>query len=135
MSRITIRNSLAAAILAAAVPAGCGKEYARKNMPADAKQAAEVRSMIEALRRAGESRLDEVMRQQAAGGLSERQREALAATLRQIVLADKVELKTLDRFGDDVYRASLQLTFRDSSSDLVALLVETGGALRWAGPN
>jgi len=135
MYRITIRNRFAAAILSAVVLAGCGKEYPRQNVPADAKQAAEVRSMIEALRQAGEARLDESMRQQAAAGLDERQREALAAMLKQIILAEKVELTNLDQFGRKVYRASLQLTFESASNDLVALLVQADGALRWAGPN
>jgi hypothetical protein len=91
--------------------------------------------MLVALRSAGPAGLEEVIKQQAAGGLTDRQATALRATLEQLAKAQAVELEEMDRFGDDVYRAALGVTSGKSSRTVYMLLVVSDGWLRWAGKN
>ncbi len=136
MYRTTIRNSVFfAALVGGLVATGCSKEYEQDRIDGDSPRAAEVRSMIASLREGGTDGVDEHVRRFGASDLTDAQTAALRATLREIVNAEAAELERLDRFGDDVYRASLRLTSGRQTRALLVLLVETDGALRWAGRN
>ena len=136
MYRTTIRNSVFfAALMGGLVAAGCSKEYEQNRIDGDSPRAAEVRSMIASLREGGTDGVEDHLRRYAASDLTDARTAALRATLREIVNAEAAELERLDRFGDDVYRASLRLTSGGRARTLLVLLVETDGALRWAGRN
>ena len=136
MHRTTIRNSvLWAALAAGLVAAGCSGEYKQDRLDADSRRAAEVRSLVASLREGGTDGIEGHLRRHASGGLTDVQTLALRATLAEIVNAEAVELARIDRFGDDIYRASLKLTSGGQIRTFTVLLVETGGALRWAGRN
>jgi len=122
-------------LAAMAFSTGCRKEYARDRLGADSGPAGEVRGMIDALRGAGQGRLDEMMQRQAADGLNSNQRAALRAALDGLIAADKVELLQVDRFGDEVYRASLLLSSTDKTTTVYLLLVMKDARLLWAGPS
>lgn len=91
--------------------------------------------MIASLREGGTDGLEEHLRQYAVSDLTDARTAALRATLMEIVNAEAAELARLDRFGDDVYRASMRLTSGVRTRTFPVLLVETDGALRWAGRN
>lgn len=136
MPRITISSEVAVLVAAGLLMvAGCRKEYGQEKLGPDSPVGRKVRAMIDAARRAGESKLDHTAARQVADKLTSVQSASAAAMLRDIVLAAKVELRKLDRFGENVYRASLRLTLPDEVKTVHALLVETDGELRWAGPN
>ena len=59
----------------------------------------------------------------------------LRATLAEIIEAEKVELHHLDRFGQNVCRARLDLTEDGQQREVFILLIENNDNLRWAGRN
>ncbi|MCD4699822.1 MAG: hypothetical protein K8R91_04535 [Phycisphaerae bacterium] len=136
MSRITIRNKILHGLVAVVIfAAGCSGDYKQKQLGDDSPQAVQVRAMIASLRQAGLERLDETMRQQVAEGLNRRQKAGLRAMLTEIILVEKVKLHSLDRFGQSVCRATLELSEGGQQSKVFVLLVENQGNLRWAGRN
>lgn len=126
---------MAAVGLLAFCLAGCGKDYEQKKLGKDSAQGQQVRAMVQALRDGGEKGLAGVMAQQAAGGLSDSQIQALRASLMELLRAGSVELERIDRFGPEVYRATLVLSTGGASRSAAFLLVEKDGQLRWAGRN
>jgi len=91
--------------------------------------------MIEALRDADPAERGERIDGQLAADLTDRQRQAARAALERIASADAAAVERLDAFGERVYRAAIALTQGPDEATLTMLLVETGGQLRWAGPN
>ena len=91
--------------------------------------------MLETLRRDGAANLDRSMSEQGVAGLDEGFASALRATLKELIDADTARLQDLDRFGENVYRATFLLTSGRQSRQVFILLVEKDGALRWAGRN
>lgn len=134
MFRTMIRNS-AVWVLAAGLLGGCAGEYERRDLGPDSPQGRQVRKMIDALRQAGDA-FDAEAARQSADGLTESQAAGLKYLLRQIAQAERVELASLDRFGERVYRAALDLAGPQGPRKLHVLLVEVAdGQLRWAGAN
>lgn len=136
MSRTTTRNKiLCSLIVTASLVAGCSEDYEQKQLGDDSPRAVQVRAMIASLRQAGLEKLDETMRQQSASELDRRQRAGLRATLAEIIAADDVKLNSLDRFGQSVFRATLEVSEGGQQSNVFILLIESEGNLRWAGRN
>jgi len=116
--------------------AGCSDEYGHEQVGGDSPEAVRVNQMLRDLREAGEAGLDGILARDGAGGLDANQTTALRATLRTLVEADKVELERLDRFGENVLRASFGLTADGKTTELYVLLVVTEDeTFRWAGRN
>lgn len=136
MSLTTISKVILAAMLPVVLACpGCTKKYARRPVEKDSPRAQEVLAMVAALHSAGPAELEGVIRQQAAGGLTELQAQSLCAALVLLSNAKAVELEDLDRFGEDVYRAALRVTTGGSSRMVCMLLVVSDGRLLWAGKN
>jgi hypothetical protein len=136
MSRTTISKTIVAATLAIVLACpGCSKKYFRRPVEKDSPRAQEVRAMLGALRSAGPAGLEEVIRQQAAGGMTELQAQSLRGALVSLAEAEAVELEDMDRFGEDVYRAAFRVTAGGSSQSVCMLLVWADGRLHWAGRN
>ena len=84
--------------------------------------------MAAAVRSAGPERLDQLLQQQGAGGLTSLQSKSLRAALLQIARSEEVELEDLSQFGDSVYRTSLRIrTPGGTSATLCMLLVRAMG--------
>ena len=136
MFRITISSSiLLLALSACLLPGGCDKQYAQRKLDAQSSQWQEVSTLIDDLREGGQARIDALVSQSSAEGTDEGRAAALRAMLTQIAQADSAALTKLDRFGDQVYRASLTLSSPEHGTTLYVLLVEKDGRLQWAGPN
>lgn len=116
--------------------AGCGKdEYVRRDLDLQSKQAVEVRTLITALRAASASEVETQIAEHSASDLTADQIQALAAWLEQIRSAEGAELIAIDRFGDQVYRITIELQHDGAARPSYGLLVEVDGELKWAGPN
>ena len=136
MSLITIRNSLlvAAVITLSSFP-GCSKQYERERLDNQSQRMEEFRAMLASLRSSDGEALKHCIERQMAGQLTDRQKQALEATLGEIAAAEQVHIRHLDRFGEKVYRASLELVTGRERRTVPVLLVEADGELRWAGRN
>ncbi len=138
MTRITINNTVLPAALALAVLAmfGCSEQYAPSRLGADSPEAKQVVTLIAELRQAGPDAIDQTVSDQAKDGLTELELKGLRFGLDKIVAADAAELRKIERFGDQVYRAVLSLK-TDGKTESLAMLL-TGGPddkLRWVGVN
>jgi hypothetical protein len=122
-------------MLLALATAGCGKDYEQKKLGRDSPQGAQVRAMVQALRAGGEKGLDGALARQAAGNLSDPEKQALRAALMELLRAGSVELERIDQFGPRAYRATFILTAGGAPRPAAFLLVEKDGQLRWAGRN
>lgn len=137
MPRTTISRSLillATAVILTAV-GGCSKKYQQRRVDADDARTEQVRGMMEALRSAGEGDFADLARKQAVPDLEEQHLAALQAALEQIADAGRANLTRLDRFGKDVYRATIELHDAGGVRQLSMLLVPVEGELRWAKRN
>ena len=132
MRRITITSVAATMLLLAQ---GCSQNYDRKRPGPDSPRGQEVARMLTALREAGGDGLDETIRRHGAAGLDDARAGALRAALLELVEARSVELETLDRFGENVYRARFRVASGRDERKTHLLLVVSDGKLRWAGPN
>jgi len=132
MRRITITSVAATMLLLAQ---GCSQKYDRKRPGPDSPRGQEVARMLSALREAGGDGLDETIRRDGAAALDDMRAGALRAALLELVEARSVELETLDRFGENVYRAGFRVASGRDERKTHLLLVVSDGELRWAGPN
>ncbi len=129
------RRWLPLVMLAAACIAGCSGEYRQRQVDSDDARAAEVRGMIQSLRSAGEGDRERVARDSSVPDLDDRQASYLLEVLERVASADSAELERLDRFGRDVYRATILLDEGGDERRIPLLLSPVQGELRWARPN
>ena len=122
-------------IATAALLSGCSKDYEHSQLGLDCAEAGQVREMVAALMAAGDQNLARTIADQSASDLTESQSRMLTAVLTQIASAQSVELTKIDRFGEDILRASLHLRGETGQRDIHMLLIARDGHLRWAGPN
>ena len=132
MRRITITSAAATMLFLAQ---GCSQKYDQKHPGPDSPRGQEVARMLSALREAGGDGLDETIRRDGAAGLDDARAGALRAALLQLIEATTVRLKTVDSFGENVYRAGFRVTSDGDDRKTHLLLVVSDGKLRWAGPN
>jgi NAD-dependent DNA ligase len=125
--------ALLLAVVAAA--AGCSDEYEHRRLDAEDARTVEVREMVRALRSAGPDDLAPLAAAQSVPDADQRQAAALRQSLEQIASAEAAELLRLDRFGEDVYRAILELREAGRERKVSLLLVPADGELRWAKRN
>jgi len=130
------RNSLSITAIALVICAGCSKEYGHERLGADGPEARQVRSLVAALRQAGPDGLDRVLAGQAMPGLTEQQLTGLRSALDQIITADKTELRKIEKFGKQAYRAVFDLQTAEGPKSLAMLLaVGEDDTLKWLGKN
>jgi hypothetical protein len=116
--------------------AGCGKdEYDHHDLDLQSKQAAEARTMLTALRAGSAGEIETQIAEHGASDLTDDQTQALAAWLEQIRSAEGAELIAIDRFGEQVYRVTIELQHDGTARPSYGLLVQVDGELKWAGPN
>ena len=136
MRPTTITSAAATSLLAGLLLApGCSKKYDHRQLGPDSPRGREVRRMLAALREAGRDGLDQTMRRDGAGGLDRQRAEALRAALAELIDARSVELATVDRFGENVFRAGFRVAAGGRERTVYFLLVAGDGRLRWAGRN
>lgn len=138
MPRTTTSRSFAVVLTASlvlAVLGGCSREYEQERLDSDDSRAEQVRRMIAELRSADEAELAQRVRSQAISDLDERQLAALRSGLEQVATAESAELLRLDRFGKDVFRATIELHDAGGSRQLSMLLVPRDDRLCWAKRN
>lgn len=113
---------------------GCGEDYAQQRMDEQSEAFRQVQGMTRGARQDG---LEQTLATTAAPGLSAPQRQALAATLRQIIQAEDARVLRVDAFGPEVYRATFELTTDAGRKETAVLLVapDDDGKLYWAGKN
>jgi hypothetical protein len=133
--RIICNRAIIAVVLASVAGGGCSKGFEQKKLGKDSPQADQVRAMVQALRQAGEKGLSDLLPRQAAGELTDSQRQSLRASLMELIRADSVELDRIDRFGPEIYRVTFTLVAAGKSRPAALLLVVQGDQLRWAGRN
>jgi len=129
---------LTAACLAVALcsAAGCSDEYEHERLDKDADEFADVQAMLDELRAAGKDELGDVVARQIADGLDKLREKSVRHALAKLAKADAVTLKRVDRWGSDLYRATIQ-SASDGATDTLALLLVRGsdGKLHWANTN
>ena len=138
MSRTTTSRITSAALLAGCLLAagGCSQKYENRQLGLDSPEAKKVRALLAALRSGGEGGLDQAVRRDGAGNLTEPQARMLRETLRKLATAEKVELTRMDRYGKDVWRAIFTLVGPDGEASLpILLVIPEGGKPVWAGPS
>ncbi len=120
----------------AATTAGCRDEYAHERLDGRSPRFVKVAEMLASLRAAGESGFDAACDEQTAEGLDKNRRLAVRLTLRQLSDAKKVELLRVDRFGENMYRATIGYAWQGEKRTIALLLFADGeDNLRWAGRN
>jgi hypothetical protein len=125
-------------LAAALLVCGCGDDYPHRRMRKDSPRAAQVAEMLRRLREGGPDGLEEAMRRDGAPDLEPARRTALRAALRQLVEAESAEIVRVDEFGENVYRATIELKTPAGPKTTAMLLVAPegqGAPLRWAGAN
>lgn len=139
MPRITTSSSIrvfAAATVVFLGVVGCSDEYEHRRVNADDARSEEVREMIAALRSADGDELSQRIRAQALDELHDHQFAALRDVLEEVAAAERAELMRMDRFGRDVYRATIELSDDAGRTRQVSmLLVPRDRRLRWAKKN
>lgn len=119
-----------------AVGAGCRGKYERKELTDTSERVKEIRRMVRQLRSAEGGELDRVIASQTVQGMAEPRRRMADAALRKLAQAENAKIVLTDRYGDDVFRVSFDLTVSDGPESLTMLLVpDNENKLRWAGPN
>ena len=130
------RPLLAVAAVAALALTGGSKSYEHRRLDGNDPQAEQVRRLLQALHGQDAERLDPIVREQSAAGLTPAQQQTLQAVLGEVARAESVHLVRLDAFGQRVRRATLRCTSEGQTKDQALLLIlDTDGRLRWAGPN
>ena len=114
---------------------GCSKEYQHAEMGKDSPMGKKAAAMMQSIRSAGKEGLAEIVRRDGASGLNESQQAGLQATLEEIAAADQAELIDMERFGDKVFRATIQLAIGGKLQEFCMLMVLSGDELKWAGKN
>jgi hypothetical protein len=114
--------------------AGCSTKYQHSDLSTDSPEGKKVAAMIEAVRKAKSDGLNSVILSNCAPGLNDREKESLKATLAEISAASGAELAAIDRFGDNVFRASIRLAGPQEST-IYVLLISKDDQLYWAGRN
>ena len=119
-NRIIAVCCLAAALCSGA---GCSKEYEHERLDKDSAHFAAVQAMIDELRAAEEDQLDDVLDRQIADGPDASRVKGLRYVLGGLAKAETVKLKRVDRWGSDLYRATLLSTTNGRKSTLALLLI------------
>jgi hypothetical protein len=132
--RLTLWTALLLSFLVAGL-GGCSDDYQHERLGPDSQRFQQVSQMLDAIRAAGPDGLDGIVDRHGVGDLSTERRTALQAALRQLAIADEARLVRMDAFGEDVYRATFELSMDGETSTASMLLVETSAGLRWAGMN
>jgi outer membrane murein-binding lipoprotein Lpp len=135
-----IRHAVRATVVMITVAlalAGCSSkdDYTRSDVDADSSQGRQVAAMIEQLPAPHEAAaLDSYVTAHAAPGLTDPQQQGLRYALEQLAGSPQRKLQSIDRFGDNVYRAVVERS--PAAGDVqVMLLVEVDHELKWAGAN
>ena len=130
---------LAAACLAAmALAGGCSDEYGHERLDGESPQFVEVRTMLDELRASRDDGLDDMLTRQIATDIADSQKKGLRYVLTQLARADEATVKRVDRFGPDLYRATLTFTTEDHPRTIALLLVpdeDDDRKLYWANTN
>ena len=128
--------NLALACAAAAMAAGCGGKYKRKELSADHKRVREIHRMVQQLRSCAAGELDRTITQQMVADMDKGRARMAKAALKKLAQAEKVQVLLTDRYGENVYRVSFRLTVSAKPQPLTMLLVpDKNDNLRWAGPS
>ncbi|MFA6133369.1 MAG: hypothetical protein WC869_05055 [Phycisphaerae bacterium] len=125
---------LAACLATCLATGGCSDKYERKDLDSRGAPWREVQEMIRELQSAGGA-AEDVIKRQLADGMEPGEEENLKPTLDWLAKANAVEIKAMDRFGDRIYRVTLQVKTAGKSSELCMLLVAKGDKLYWARRN
>lgn len=135
MIRTTTRIKLAVMVLIGLMLAGCSPEYGHKTVGPDSPEGRTVTAMLQELRRGGKAGVDHFIDRHGASSLTLQQRRGLRAALEYLATTTgALKLVELDRFGPRVFRAGVRVSGPPAVTAAL-LLVESGGELRWAGPN
>ena len=104
----TMHSRLRAAglVLLAMAAVGCSREYEHRKIGSQDPEFEAIAGMIQALRTEG---VDRTMAQASAAGLGSDQQQIVRAVLDELVQADRVELLSVDQFGDQLYRATVRI--------------------------
>ena len=137
MIRITNnRHAIAGAMLMLTLLGGCKKEYSHKRLGDASREFARVEQMLQDIRQATGDALAGVLTEQMTAGMDDQQQKYLSSSLERLASAEKVELLKVDRFGQDICRATFKLTDSGKARRVSILLTADGdGKLRWLKPN
>ncbi len=137
MTRISSILLIIAAVLAAALlggGAGCSSGYERHDVGVDSVEGKAVKKMLAELR-GGAAQVDKFIETHGAAGLTPSQATGLKNMLTQFAAAPKLRLVSIDRFGNNIFRAGITMSDAKTSPIIFVLLVANDGELRWAGAN
>ena len=91
--------------------------------------------MLDQLLQAEGEGIEDLLTRQIANGLSEPQQDVVRLTLNELRQVEKVQLKRVDRWGKDMFRATIETITAGKRQTLAMLIISDGGNLYWAGRN
>jgi len=124
---------LALSLLALAM-AGCSRApYRNTDLAVESPEGREISEQLVTLKDGGTAGIPAFMR---AHAVVDNERAAMLQwTLKQLVTADALKLRSLDAFGPDVVRAVISVKQGTAEQETTFLLVRKNGRLLWASPN
>lgn len=124
------------AMLAACLgSSGCDSKYKHSDVNLDSPEAKQITSMIEAVRKAGSDGLAAYVDADAGKQITAEQKKALVAALQPLATADHAKLMAVDRFGANIFRATIQLDDDGVTSTQGFAVIAASDHFHWAALN
>ncbi len=129
------RNGLLLALVALLLMSGCSDKYAHRQLESQSAYFRKAQQMLAALRAGAAGDIEAVLDRQLAPGLPEPQERGLRMLLTELAHAEQWELQRVDRWGEDLCRATIRYETQGQSRTVALLLIAEGEELYWAGVN
>ena len=114
---------------------GCSGEYSQGSVSTDSPQGQQVAGMIQAIRESKDPATDPLIDEQFSNEEEPDTTKALRGAIVNLARSPGLELVSIDRFGDQVYRACFSFGQAPQTQRKTFLLVSVDGKLRWAKVN
>lgn len=133
--RLPTRATFAAVMVGVFLLAGCGGEYSQGSVSTDSQEARQVSGMIEVIRSSKDPATDPRIDEQFSSEEDPDMTKALRSAVVSLAKSPGLELVSLDRFGEQVYRVCFTFGQAPQTQRKTILLVSVDGRLRWAKVN
>jgi hypothetical protein len=137
MKRMKLLNQIIVALAAVGsfILTGCGGDYSQGSVANDSPQAQQVARMIQTIRDSKDPATDPQISEQFSSEEEPDTTKALRGAVVDLARSPGLELASIDRFGDQVYRACFTYGTPPQTKRKTILLVSVEGSLRWAKVN
>ena len=133
--RLSTQTIIAVAIVGSFTLSGCSGEYSQGSVSTDSPQAHQVAGMIQTIRTSKDPATDPLIDEQFSSEEEPDLTKALRGAVVNLARSPGLELVSIDRFGDQVYRACFTYGSPPQTQRKTILLVSIDGRLRWAKVN